>query len=154
MKQPAPEILERIIMPGAAKNVEAPEWYVYQFEVRKVPFYVGIGHRERASDRLRWVCSQIKRELAGKPGKWDLHTRVIKYFILCPEPVTHRCIRRGLCRADALEVEKRRIIDLRSSGHVIANIQYNRRPLPSPEEVIKFIRKHPKPAGLSCRRQA
>ena len=55
------------------------------------PSTVGIGRTEiagrrgRASDRLRWVCSQIKRELAGKPAKWVLHTRVLSSSYCLPK---------------------------------------------------------------------
>ena len=86
---------------------ELPGWCVYQFEVRGVPFYVGIGRTEvsgrpgRASDRLRWVCSQIKRELERKPVKWRLHGEVFKYFILKPAPIEWRVIAKDLPRKKA-----------------------------------------------------
>jgi hypothetical protein len=132
-------------------NPESPDWCVYQFEVQGVPFYVGIGRTEvsgrpgRASDRLRWVCSQIKRELKDKrPKKWDLHTSVMKYFILTPEPIKCRFIGRDLCRDDALQFEKRRIAQLLSRGHVLANVQHNRRPLPTEKDVIRYILRNSK----------
>ena len=134
---------------ATVKHPEAPVWYVYKFEVRGVPFYVGIGHHEfgvgRAEDRIRWVCSQIKRELSGKRAKkWVLHTSVLKSLILAPEPIKIRYYRKGLCRAEALRVEKRRIQQLLSTGHVLANIQHNRRPLPSVPDVIRFVRRKSK----------
>jgi hypothetical protein len=78
-----------------AKDPMAHEWFVYQFEVKGVPFYVGIGRSDRALDRVRWVCSQIKRELAGKPVKWVLHTCVTKSFILPPESIKYRYVATG-----------------------------------------------------------
>ena len=128
---------------GTAKRPEARIWYVYEFKVRGVPFYVGIGHHEfgagRAEDRIRWVCSQIKRELAGKRGKWVLHTSAIKSLLLVPEHIETRYFRKRLSRAEALRVEKRRIRNLLATGHVLANIQYNRRPLPSVDEGVRFV---------------
>lgn len=132
-------------MPNA-KNPELRGWCVYQFEVRGVPFYVGIGRTEvpgrpgRASDRLRWVCSQIKRELKGERPKWDVHTLVMKFFILTPEPIKCRFIRDRLPRKEALELEEQQIERLLSRGHVLANIQHNRR-APSAKEVIRHIRR-------------
>jgi hypothetical protein len=127
-----------------AKSPEAPEWCVYQFEARGIPFYVGIGRKtgvriERASDRPRWVCSQIKRELAGKRAKWVLHTLVMKALILSPEKIKCRYLREGLCREDALRVEKRRIMRLLATGHVLANVQHNRHPPPSVSDVVRFV---------------
>jgi hypothetical protein len=139
------------VLVASAKHPEAPVWYVYQFEVRRVPFYVGIGHHEfgvgRAEDRIRWVCSQVKRELAGKRARWVLHTSVIKSLILHPEHIETRYFRKGLCRAEALRLEKRRITQLVSTGHVLANIQYNRRPLPSVDEIIRFVQRKSKGCG-------
>jgi hypothetical protein len=129
-------------MPNA-KCPESPEWYVYQFEVKGVPFYVGIGRAERASDRLRWVCSQIKRELEGRPAKWVLHTLVLKAFILSPETIECRYIRKRVCRTEALRIEKQRIERLLESGHILANIQYN--PIrPTLQQVVNFVRKKSK----------
>jgi hypothetical protein len=125
------------------KNPEALEWYVYQFEVNNVPFYVGIGHKERASDRLRWVCSQIKRQLAGKRPNWVTHTEVIREFLLTPVPVKTHYIRKRICRAEALRVEKGRIRRLLKGHYILANKQYNPSH-PTWQEVVKFVRKKSK----------
>ena len=116
-----------------------------------MPFYVGIGRNEipgkpgRASDRLRWVCSQIRRELkGGKPVKLHLDAEVMKFFILKPEPIKWRIIAKDRTRKEALELESRRIAHLLKRGHVLANMQQNCRPLPTHKQVINYIMKKSK----------
>jgi hypothetical protein len=126
-----------------ATDPNSLEWYVYQFEVRGIPFYVGIGRSKRASNRTRWVCAQIKRELAGKlPLKEPvLSNRVIRALILTPETIKTRKIREHLCREEALDLEEKRIAELVAKGHVLANLQHNPNPAESEKEIIAHIRK-------------
>lgn len=44
------------------------DFYVYVITAAGLVFYVGIGRAARASDRLRWVQSQMDREKRGLPG--------------------------------------------------------------------------------------
>lgn len=129
-----------------AQTPNKQDWYVYQLKALGIPFYVGIGRAARASDRLRWVCSQIKRELARKPAKWSLHTKVIKALILSPVQVEIHYVRKHLRRSEAIRIELRTIRTLLSKGFVLANEQHNHRP-PTDLDVIKFIRKRSKTAG-------
>ena len=64
-----------------------PEFYVYVFYVRGVPFYVGEGRSSRASDRVRFVRYLIDREAAGKPVTWVKSNRVIAEFLRRGEEV-------------------------------------------------------------------
>jgi hypothetical protein len=45
-----------------AKHPLAKEFYVYEFRVRRVPFYVGIGRANRDKDRIRYVRRQMVRK--------------------------------------------------------------------------------------------
>jgi len=76
-----------------------------------------------------------------KAAEVGLHTSVVKHFILTPEPIKTRYVKKGLSRAEALHIEKRRITQLMSSSHVLATVQYNERPLPSVDDVVRFIRR-------------
>jgi len=98
-------------MPNA-KNPNAKEFFVYQFETRGIPFYVGIGRDKRALDRVRYVRYMKKREASGKRVKWCLSSRVIAGLCGRGEEVHLRLVHRKLPRAQALLLEKRRIIRL------------------------------------------
>ncbi len=126
----------------SAKSPDSPVWYVYQFEVRGVPFYVGVGRGGRASYRIPFVCSLIRRELAGKPvTNWVLSNRVIKALILTPEPVTHRYLYEGLDRKKASQAEVQTIKRLLAKGHVLANVHYNGNTPPSEQDVLRYLRR-------------
>jgi len=68
----------------------------------------------------------------------------MKFFILVPEPIKCRFIGDKLPRKEALQLEKQRIAHLLLKGHILANVQHNRHPLPSAKEVISHIRRNSK----------
>jgi hypothetical protein len=122
-----------------AKHPLAKEFYVYEFRVRRVPFYVGIGRANRDKDRIRYVRRQMVRKKSGMSSKWFLHTRVLAKLIDRGEKVEAHRTTQGLRRKEALALEKKRIRRLLSCGHVFANIHYNpSRPF-SPEQAFQFI---------------
>ncbi len=53
-----------------ASDPTVPEFYVYRFEVRGIPFYVSEGRSSRASDRVRYVRYLMGRESSGIPVQW------------------------------------------------------------------------------------
>jgi hypothetical protein len=116
-----------------------PEYYVYVFSAAGIPFYVGIGRSERASDRIRYVRSQMEREKKGLSGKWALHTRVIAEFLNRGIDVDLRYLRRNVARGVALEYEKKEIQKLRAKGLVLANRQLNPGGPKEAEEVVKSV---------------
>jgi hypothetical protein len=57
------------------------EFYVYQFEVKGYPFYVGIGRDRRDSDRIRYVRSLLTPKNRSKLKHSSLNVRVMAQFI-------------------------------------------------------------------------
>jgi hypothetical protein len=119
-----------------------PEFYVYVFYVRGVPFYVGEGRSSRASDRVRFVRYLIDREDAGKPVKWVKSNRVIAEFLRRGEDVTVEYAYQGLTRGDALPRELEEINRLLAAGFRLANHQHNRGRDSSVEEIVEFVLSH------------
>ncbi len=111
-------------MPVAA-NPHSREYYVYTMRAEGHPFYVGIGRDKRASDRVRWVQSQIARELRGLPAKWVRHTCVIRRLLEANIAVKSKTHRANLNRAEALTFERELIQRLKRRGIVLANHHHN-----------------------------
>jgi hypothetical protein len=120
------------------KHPQAREFYVYEFRAGRVPFYVGIGRANRDRDRIRYVQRQMERKKSGESSKWVLHTRVLAELIGRGDQVEFRRTRKGLRRKEALALEKKRILRLVHSGHVLANVHYNLSHL-SAAQVVQFI---------------
>lgn len=99
--------------------------YVYAFTADGCAFYVGIGRSTRASDRIRWVESQKKRERKGLKAKWARHTRVIARCLDLGMAMKPRYLQRRMTRKEALERERRSIALYLSRGFESANCQHN-----------------------------
>jgi hypothetical protein len=123
----------------SAKNPELPEFFVYEFSANGVPFYIGIGRAERASDRIRYAKYLLSRERRGKPVKWVLSTRVIAALLQRKVPIKLRYIRKSMPREQALESERRAIRRRVNQGFQLANIQLNPWPPKSHTAVLKAI---------------
>jgi hypothetical protein len=108
-----------------AKHPTRREFYVYTLQIRRVPFYVGIGRATRASDRVRYVRYMMARRVEGKTVRWNLSASVIALLLsvgLTPV-VSYR--KRGITRAAALAYEKQLIGRLAAAGVILANKQHN-----------------------------
>jgi len=114
---------------------------VYALEVNRIPFYIGIGRSERASDRVRYVRYMMRRDTAGKPVNWCLSSRVIAEFCRRGHQVRVRYLRRWLTRRQALTFEYDKITRLVSRGTVLANRQHNRCYPSSHLQVIRAVLK-------------
>ena len=114
----------------AAKDPMAREFYVYalelEFEGATAPFYVGMGHSTRASDRVRYVDYLTKREEQGKSVKWVASNRVVAECRRRGLKVVVNYLHRNLTQAEAFDVELQEIKRLRDLGFELANIQHNR----------------------------
>jgi len=99
--------------------------YVYVFTADYRPFYVGIGRSERASDRIRWVKSQIERQRKGLTAKWARHTEVIAECLKTGVCLKLRYLRRRMTRREALVYEREAIARYLSRGVMLANLQHN-----------------------------
>ena len=124
-------------------NPDTPEFYVYRFEVRGIPFYVGIGRSERASDRVPYVRRCMAREALGEPVEWrETHCKVIRDLIRDghePYPVYILC---DVVRADALKAERTEIDRLLTDGAVLANRQHNPKRPKFMADVVTALRAH------------
>jgi hypothetical protein len=122
-----------------AKDPSRAEFFVYYLEADGVPFYVGVGRSARASDRARYVRYLMRREAAGKPVKWTLHTRVIATLLRAGcnvRPTYPSC---GLVREAALVQERAEISALLAKGYVLANVQHNPQRPESPEQITEAV---------------
>ena len=108
----------------------AREFYVYalelEFEGVTAPFYVGMGHSTRASDRVRYVDYLLKREEQGKSVKWVTSNRVVAECRRRGLKVVVNYLHRNLTQAEAFDLELQEIKRLRGLGFELANIQHNR----------------------------
>jgi hypothetical protein len=121
-------------------NPHIPEFYVYRFEVRGIPFYVGIGRSERASDRVRYVRYCMDREALGKPVKWATHCAVIRDLIRDGHEPYPAYVLRDVVRADALKAERVEIDRLVADGALLANIQHNPKRPKCAADVVTALR--------------
>ena len=119
------------------KNPNKPEFFVYEFSANGIPFYIGIGRAERASDRIRYVQYMMRREKLGKPVKWSLSTSVIAELIKRDIDIRLRYIKKNISRNKALDVEKQAIKRFCVSGVALTNIQLN----PNVPKTLKCILK-------------
>jgi hypothetical protein len=108
-----------------AKNPHCRDFYVYALAAAGRTFYVGIGHRNRDEDRVRWVRSQRNREIQGLAPKWVRHTQVLAHCLDAGMVITHRRLKQGMSRARALEHERLVIARYLRRGFVLANHHYN-----------------------------
>ncbi len=124
----------------APKNPNLPEFYVYRLKVSNIPFYVGVGRAERASDRLRFVRWLMDRERRGFEVKWTPSNEVVAKLLDSKCKVSIKKSARGLIRDEALAREKEEIARLLAKGYVLANIHHNPNRLPSASAMAKAIR--------------
>jgi hypothetical protein len=117
----------------------SPEFYVYRLEASGVPFYVGLGRSKRASDRVRYVRSQMVREDQGDTVKWDLSCKVVAELLRAGCDVTVAYAAKGLVRAEAATQEIAEISRLLSSGVVLANIHHNANSPQAAADVVKAV---------------
>lgn len=114
----------------AAKDPMAREFYVYalelEFEGATAPFYVGMGHSTRASDRVRYVDYLLKREKQGKSVKWVTSNRAVAECRRRGLKVVVHYLHRNLTQAEAFDLEIHEINRLLDEGFTLANIQHNR----------------------------
>lgn len=107
-----------------ANNPNLPDFYVYVLHAEGHPFYVGVGRADR-KERVRWVRSQMKRELKGDKGKWVCHTRVIRELLALGFWVDSRIYRKGLNKP-AAHVHELKLIDrLHAKEICLANVQHS-----------------------------
>jgi hypothetical protein len=107
-----------------ASNPNLPDFYVYVLHAEGQPFYVGVGRALR-KERVRWVRSQIRRELKGEKGKWVCHTRVIRELLALGIWVDSRVYRKGLDNPAAHGHERKLIDRLKAEEICLANVQHN-----------------------------
>ena len=111
-------------MPPPA-NSRRRDYFVYQFKAGGYPFYVGIGHSERASDRLRYVRSLMVPKNADKLAEKSLSVRVMAGLLKWKVEITYSCTRRPMNRRQALDIERRIIDRLVAAGFLLTNWQHN-----------------------------
>ena len=128
-------------MPKSA-NPEIPEFYVYEFSANAIPFYIGIGRAERASDRLRYVQQLMARQKQGKPVKWTLSNSVIATLIRRKIKIKLRYVRKGIPRDQARQIEHGAIQRRSNQGHLLANIQLNPNIQKSPKPILDRLLKN------------
>jgi predicted GIY-YIG superfamily endonuclease len=116
-----------------------PEFYVYEFYVRGIPFYVGEGRSSRASDRVRFVRYLIDREDARKPVKWVKSNQVVAEFLKRGEEVSVVYAYEGLKRKEALTRELEEIKRLVGAGYRLANHQHNPDRHFTADEIVDFV---------------
>jgi hypothetical protein len=109
----------------APKDPAACEFYVYRFEIHRIPFYVGVGRSKRASDRERHVRRMMEREDLGLKVRWQLSSATHALAIRRQLVVKVKYVLKDVCRADALEREKREIKRLLRKGLALANLHHN-----------------------------
>ncbi len=108
------------------KNPNIPEFYVYQFTVSGVPFYIGIGRAERDSDRIRFIKNIIRRRKLGLPVKHQANSvLLIEELLNRNVDIQRNRIFEGLTREEALKKEKEVIIRLVSSSVRLMNFSDN-----------------------------
>jgi hypothetical protein len=133
-----------------AKNPKAREFVVYQFEVRRIPFYVGIGRPGRATDRVRFVDYLMRREASGKSVKWNLSDSVIAGFLRRGEDARLRYLHKRLPRARALVLEKKRILALVAAKLLLANRHHNVRRPTNARSVIRAVLRRSKRLSIGA----
>ena len=122
-----------------ARNPLAPEFYVYRFEVRKIPFYVGVGRSTRASDRIRFVRYLMEREVRGLAVKWVCSNKVIREFLKQGEKVELVYVCAGLTREHALAKERDEIQRLLHGGFLLTNRVYNNDGTADVESIVRSV---------------
>ena len=125
-------------MPAARKPTDA-EFYVYRLEVCGVPFYVGVGRSARASDRVRYVESLLKREKRGGSVNWSLSCAAVAGLLNNGCSVTVAYHTKGLTRSEALAAEKLEIARLAKAGTTLANVHHNPNRPKSAGDVIQSV---------------
>jgi hypothetical protein len=123
----------------APNNPDLPEYFVYRLEVCGVPFYVGHGRAERASDRVRYVRSLMAQEDRGDPVEWDLSCLVVAQLLRAGCELSVAYAVTGLVKAEAAAQERVEIRRLVAGNTVLANIHHNPRRPKSAAEVTQAV---------------
>ena len=132
--------IRRYLLP-VAKHPLRRDYFVYSMAAAGQSFYVGIGHKGRASDRVRYVKYLMKRQRAGYNPKWVLSNEVIARLIRVGLEVKPKYLCRGLTRPQALVEERSVIRRFRKRGFVVANRQHNGGSVVSVSQVIADVRR-------------
>jgi hypothetical protein len=138
-------------MPAPA-NPRRRDYFVYQFKADGYPFYVGIGHAERASDRLRYVRSLMVPKNVDKLAEKALSVRVIAALLKRKVEIKFSCTRRPMNRRQALDLERRTIDRLVAAGFLLTNWQHNPYRHDDTARAVRAILRGRRTAGARSRR--